>query len=229
MSASAASTSSTSSFDNVEEEEDQPDQILFRQFSHALLIHDGDGEDNTSTEDNHDDGARQDNMYCHHHQNLLLTFLEGESVSPSKLRLYTESVKRIAQRLRSSSSSEKEEEIMTLRELVDRADDRFAMAILASSADSDNDNDDEDDSKKKGQEAAKRREEEALAEFYLELGCLLGNISSCASSSDEENNKNVLYHTLTTGALPLSDILRCCHQAARNSVRRRLHLHWEVD
>ena len=63
----------------------------------------------------------------------------------------------------------------------------------------------------------------ALAEFYLELSCLLHD---CSCTADD--NANVLHVVLTAGYMDINEILACCFQAARANVRKQLHM-LEVD
>ena len=63
----------------------------------------------------------------------------------------------------------------------------------------------------------------ALAEFYLELSCLLHD---CSCPADD--TANVLHVVLTAGYMDINEILACCFQAARANVRKQLHM-LEVD
>jgi hypothetical protein len=74
----------------------------------------------------------------------------------------------------------------------------------------------------------------ALAEFYMELSCLLHDCNCVLPSHKQkgvpshEQNGNVLHTVLTTGYMDINEILACCYQAARTNVRKQLHM-LEVD
>lgn len=161
----------------------------------------------------------------------LLQYLE--SVSPSKLRLYTESIKRMHRlRLRLmdpllsiASHYNKDAGNGSLRELVERTDD-FAATCVASYANFQTSSASGFYPRSKDVVEAmvpmlEESVQSALAEFYLELSCLL-------SDCDSTCGNNVLHSVLVLGCMDIKDILACCYQAARNNVRKKLHM-WEID
>lgn len=161
--------------------------------AHVLLVH-------SSDDDENDENGLTKQQHSAALQNLI-SFLE--SVSPSKLRLYTESVKRMQRLLQYKCGNR----VDTLQEMVDSMENLFDAAIIISASEHERD-----------------QKEESLAEFYIELACLLSNISG-----SNKRESNALYAALTSSSerseiLPLNCILRCCYQAARNGVRKKLSM-----
>lgn len=168
--------------------------------------------------------AEQDNQ----EEASLIKYLE--SISPNKLRLFIESVKRM-QRLRlklhdplSSMAApyNKDAGNGTLRQLVQRTEE-FAATCVDSYATFQT---------SRGYGFVQKESMDAmipilhssvnhaLSEFYVDLSCLL---SDCCG---EENDH--LASSFLVGIMDMKDILECCYQVARNNIRRKLHL-WEVD